>query len=1030
MFADLSNSTRLAAEMEAEDYAELLDELREQYDRVLERHGGMVFRVQGDGLLACFGYPNAREDDARRAVEAALELHEAVKAKNRDGRRLSLHTGIHAGLVLLAPGDEVSGRLVLFGQTVNVAARLAEAAAADQILASRDSLGAECHFFETDAGRELQLPDIDEPITVWSVYDRANVANRFEARSLRGLTPFIGRTDELQRLNTRMTSAILGSAHYLAISAPPGQGKSRLAEEFISGLDNNRIHVLRGYCESYLSAAPLQPFLQMLRTICRIDYSMPAEQALEAVCRTLRHINPSLAHHGPALFSALSYGRLPADTGASDAQRSTIASVAAFFALFDALAQQRPLLIFIDDWQWADDATRQLLAGIRSRIGRSICVIVAARIGGYEGVELAGAERISLRPFGEEEADAAIKALLPSINTFEISQIRDEAGGNPLFLEELCHSTLQCMPRHRFTGTGSASAWLNKLLAARVERLTPAHRAIVQTAAVIGNVIPERVLKAVSGAECVRTTMSQLSDLDIIHPAGQPGLYRFKHGIAREAIYDTVGIRERRSLHLRIAEVLKDLSSAGNAELFLEQLAYHYAAAARWTEAAHFAERAGDKAIAASALDRAQILYQAALDALDRSELTKANYLQWLLIARRLGLVCVFDPSTEHLDILKRAIEIARKFNDENALGHAEYWVGYVYYGLGDFKRATAYLETALERARSLGDASLMKWCGATLGQACAAASQYDRALELLGQAITEKRNQKRITRPAVGYAYSLACQASALGDRGEFDAAQECFQEALHLVEGAGHEVEGSICCWHSGVLLWQGRWQEALDSSLRAQGVAERVKSLYLFAMGRSLGGYASWMLDRRSDALQTILESTAWLEREGKALFISLNYGWLAEIFVANRLHHAGRQYAARALGRIRSHDRIGGAMAYRAMARAAASGRYHKTSDHYLRLAVANAALRQSPHEAVSNEMCAAEILSRAGDMEPAREHYDRALALSSKHGLAWHAQMALSQLAEPTPPLQDIPVAMVQSPETPDANAPHQVPSGR
>ncbi|MCB1519320.1 MAG: AAA family ATPase [Hyphomicrobiaceae bacterium] len=997
MFADLSHSTRLSAEMEAEDYAELLDELRAKYDHVLERHGGMVFRVQGDGLLACFGYPNAREDDARRAVEAALELHQAVATRNPDGRRLCLHTGIHAGLVLLAPGDDVSGRLVLFGQAVNIAARLADVALDDEILASQDSLGAECHFFETDAGRVLSLPDIDKPIAVWSIRKKANVANRFEARSLRGLTPFVGRHDELRRLGSRMDAVVSGSAHYLAISAPPGQGKSRLADEFISRLDHDRIHVLRGYCESYLSAPPLQPFLQMLRSICRIEYSMSAADAREAVRRTLAQISPSLTHHAPSLFAALSYESSTEGEEGGGAQQASVASGAAFSALFDALALERPLLIFIDDWQWADDATRQLLAGIRGRIERSICVVVATRLVNFEGVELAGAERISLKPLRDEESDATIKTLLQSANTFEISQIREEAGGNPLFLEELCHSASQRMPRHQATGTSGASAWLSRLLAARVERLTTEHRDIVRTAAVIGNVIPARVLEIVSGASGLQATMCELSNLDVIHPAEQLGMYRFKHGIAREAIYETVGARERQILHLRIAEALEGLAALGQTELLHEQLAYHYAAAARWTEAAKYSERAGDKAIAASALDRAQAQYQAALDALGRTELTQENYVKWLMIARRLGLVCVFDPSAEHLDVLMRAIEVARRFNDENGLGHAEYWVGYVYYGLGDFKRATMHLEVALARAQRLGDASLMKWCGATLGQAYAAASQYDRALDLLGQAIDEKRRQKRMTRPAVGYAYSLACQASALGDRGEFDAAAECFREALQAVEGAGHEVEGSICCWQSGVQLWQGRWQDALDSSRRAQRVAERVKSLYLYAMSRSLGGYASWKLDGRSDALQTILESTAWLERAGKALFISLNYGWLAEILVANRLQHAGRQYAARALGRIRSHDRIGGAMAFRAMAQAAASGRYHKTSEHYLRLAAENAALRQSPHEIVGNAMCAAEILSNAGEVARAREHYEQALYLSNRLGMTWHAELASAHL---------------------------------
>ncbi|MCB1503418.1 MAG: AAA family ATPase [Hyphomicrobiaceae bacterium] len=997
LFADLSRSTRLAARMEAEDYAELLTTLRATYDDVISRHGGNVLRVQGDGLLACFGYPNARENDGRRATEAALELHAAVRDLAPDGQPLSLHTGIHAGLVLLERGDDVSGRMVVFGTATNIAARISDKAKDDEILVSKETLGAERHFFVTDGGRTLHLADIDDPIGVWQIKATSATGSLFEARSRSGLTPFVGRQTELDTLNQRLKATIADNPKYLAISAPPGQGKSRLAEEFLCRITPTQARVLRGHCESYLSAPPLQPFLHMLRSLCGIQYGMSPATAALALEATLQSIDPSLLEHKSALLAALSLS----SANQQDNTTQTVAarSMTAAMKLFDTLAARSPLVLFIDDWQWADDATRQLLAAIRSLPGRRIFSLVATRQIPHASVGLAGAEILTLTPLGSAESETAIRHLLKGANTFEVSEIRADSGGNPLFLEELCHSATHDRTSSRRKGIQSTSAWLNKLIEARVERLPHAQKELVRIAAVIGNIIPARILQLVTGYGPDHPMLADLAEQDLIYPAGQPDMLRFKHGIARDVIYETVGIHLRKALHLRIAEALRNLASREDTEEELyEHLAYHFGAAQQWNDAARYAESAGDKAIAVSALDRAQIQYQAALNALDRTDLDEASYRQWKQIAQRLGLVCVFDPSNEQLQVLQRAIKLAIRFEDDIGRGHAEYWVGYIYYGLGNFKEATRYLEIALRRAKSNKDDALIKWCSATLGQASAAAGDYDQALNLLGQAIDEKRKRGRISRPAVGYAYTLACNGSVLGDQGRFEEADDCFKEAVSLVRGSGHEVEGSVLCWRSGVQLWRGHWDAAIDTADQAQRVAERVKSLYLYSMSRSLGGYAKWMGRQDPDALQAILEATTWLERDGKSLFISLNYGWLSEILVARGQFHAARQYAARALKRARSHDRIGGAMACRAMARAAAAGQHHKSPGHYLVFAAQNAMTRNSMHETALNSLCQAELFLAIDHRAAANEHLQMALQIFDRLDMTWHAERTRSLLA--------------------------------
>lgn len=990
LFSDLSGSARLAATMETEDFAELLAALRRACETVIPKHGGTILQIQGDGILAAFGHPSAREDDGRRATEAALDLHDLVRGLRFDfplpmPNSPRLHTGIHSGLVLLEEGDAIAGRMVMIGNAANVAARLCDAASGDEILVSTETLGAESHFFQTDGERALELQGIADPIMVHRIFGRTPVGTRFEARTKRGLAPFVGRKAELQTLLQGLDDVASGRPRYLAVVASPGLGKTRLVEEFLARAATLNVAVHRGYCESYLSAEPAQPFLQILRSLCGMNYGMPAASAAEALQKSLLEIDPELLVHRPALLRALSLD-VPARGEEEAGKHAAENTVAAIGKLFDALAAAKPLIVFIDDWQWADDATRQVLAAIRTLEHRRILVLVAARESEPGDVGISGAQILTLMPFSGHEAEQTIAHLLPGRDKFVVDEIRSYAGGNPLFVEELCHSAAH---DHADRRSYSGKAWLDKLIEARVERLPPAQLALVRTAAVIGNVIPLPVLESITGYTVDHPLIRALTERDLIYPGDQRGTLRFKHAIARDVIYDSVGLRERRALHMRTAQTLKEQASSGMEEELYELLAYHYGAGGNALEAARYCELAGDKAMAASALDRAQVQYVAALAAIDPLEHTEGNYQRWMQIAQRLAMACVFDPSRERLEVLRRAVDLAAAHDDQYARAYAEFWVGYIYYALGESGEAIAHMEAALEGAKSAGDAPLVRQIRATLGQACAAACDYEKAIVLLDEAIDARHQRRRSGRPAVGFAYTLACKASVLGDRGMFVQAYQCFDEALGSVRGAGHQVEGSILCWRSGVSLWQGRWDEARQSALAAQTVAERVKSLYLYAMSLSLGAYATWAMHGTAGALQSIVDATSWLENRDRGLFISLNYGWLVEGMVASQDWGTAREYAARAMMRERNHDRIGVAMAYRAMARASAAGQNRQSAEHYLGLAMNNARARGSPHEIALTQLCEAEIRLAGEQRTQAAALLDQAGAAFDAMAMTWH-----------------------------------------
>ena len=989
LFADLTGSTRLSASLEAENYAALLARLSHAYWTVVARHGGLVVRIQGDGMLAVFGHPEPGEDDGRRATEAALDLHEAVRAlrvsppPSAAPAGLSLHSGIHAGMVLIGEGDVVRGRLELTGITPNIAARLSAAALPDEVLVSAETLGPDSGLFVIASRRTLQLEGAPAPVVALSVLARAAADNRYAARAKRGLSPFVGREDLLAGMAALRDQAWAGGARALALVAAAGMGKTRLANQFLDRCQAEGGTVLRAYCESYLGAEPLQPFQQMLRALAPPQPGLGGEAAAEEARRRLAEHAPGWNPPASFLPHALSLS-LPAAAQPEVLPPQSVRSV--FVNLFAEMARRQPLVMFIDDWQWADDGSHQLLVALMA-LQVPLLVLLADR--GPLPLALPQAVgTIEVVPLTEGEAERTVKRWLPGAHPFLVRDICSYAGGNPLFLEELCHRAANDAEVQPIVRVHGGEAWLNGLIASRVARLPRAQLELMQSAAVIGHNMPHWLFERVTGCPAADPLVQALAEQDLIYPGEQPGTLRFKHGITRDVVYDGVGLRERTRLHLATAHALAARSSdmATTGAEACEALAYHFAAAGQQQQAAAYAEAAGDRAVFASALDRAKTQYRAALSALGGLEFTPAVARRWTAISQRLGLASVFDPSRDELPLFERAVELGQASGDAPAIARAHYWLGYMHYALGDAPAALRHLDEARHQARRSDDARLGVQIDATLGQALASAGRYGEALALLDTAIAIKRRHRSGAGNAVGLTYSLACKGYALGDQGDFDAAQACFEEALNDTACDQPEVIGSVRGWYGAVRLWQGRYEDAHRLAAEAWREGERVRSLHLMAMGRAVSGCARWRLDGEPQALDDLREAVGWLSRRGNALFSSLNHGWLADALAATGDTQGARQHAAQALRRARHSDMLGASLACRTMCLQAARAGQHARAERWLGAARHWAARRESRREAAENMLCAAELSLVCGRPEQALPLLDDAAAAFTALGM--------------------------------------------
>jgi predicted ATPase/class 3 adenylate cyclase len=637
LFCDLVGSTELAARLDPEELREVIRGYHEKAAAAVERFEGHVAKYLGDGVVVYFGWPKAHEDDAERAVRAGLAVVDAVtQLPAGAGIRLEARVGIGTGVAVVGDliGEGSAREESVVGETPAVAARLQAFAPSGAVVIGDATRRLVSGLFELDDLGPQRLKGFAEPLAVWRVVSESRTEGRFEARHRAGLTPLVGRDEELSLLLRRWQQAKDGEGQLVLLPGEPGIGKSRLVRELRGRLEGEPHLWLTYQCSPYHTSSPLHPVVEQLERAGGFQRDDMAEIKLDKLEALLAQGTKKLEGVVPLVAALLGIPTgdryaLPELTP----QRQKQLALEALVDQLEGLSAEQPVLLVYEDVHWIDPTTQELLGLAIERIPRlPVLAIVTFRpefVPPWSGQPHLSA--LPLSRLGRRDGAAMVDRVVGAKPLpVEVSaQIVAKTDGVPLFVEELTKAVLEsgllsdAGDRYELSGPLPPLAipeTLQDSLLARLDRLTPV-KEIAQIGAAIGREFSHALLAAVADrpeAE-LQAALDQLVSSELVFRRGAPpgATYSFKHALVQDAAYGTLLKSRRQHLHARIANVL-ERQFPDQAEAQPELLAQHCAQAGLIENAIDYWYKAGQQAIARSAMPEAIAQLTHALELLTR----------------------------------------------------------------------------------------------------------------------------------------------------------------------------------------------------------------------------------------------------------------------------------------------------------------------------------------------------------------------------------------------------------------------------
>jgi class 3 adenylate cyclase/tetratricopeptide (TPR) repeat protein len=923
LFADLKGSMELLADRDPEEARKVLDPVLERMMEAVHRYEGTVNQVMGDGIMALFGAPLAHEDHAVRACYAALRMQESVKKYADEVRRshaavVKIRVGLNSGeVVVRAIGSDLRMDYTAVGQTTHLAARMEQFASPGSILLTPSTLELVEGFVAVKPLGPVPVKGLADPMEVYEVTGPGPARTRLQAGARRGLTRFVGRDAELEQLRRAQQLAGTGHGQVAAIVGEAGVGKSRLVYEFTHSHRLQGWLVLESASVSYGKATSYLPVIDLLKGYFKIQDRDNLREIREKMTGKLLTLDRGLEPTLPPLLSLL-------DVPVDDASWRTLDPPGRRQQTLDAVrrlvlreAREQPLLLIFEDLHWIDSETQALLDGLVESLGSARLVLLVNYRPEYQHAwgSKTSYSQLRLDALPAASAGELLDALLgddPGLAPLKEILVK---RGNPFFLEETIRTLVETKAlagergRYRLTQPVQViqvPPTVQAMLAARIDRLPPEDKRLLQVAGVVGKDVPWVLLQAIADLpdEALRSGLDHLQAAEFLYETGlYPDLeYSFTHALTHEVTYGGLLQERRRELHARVVDAIERVHSDRLGEQ-IERLAHHAVRGELREKAVHYLRQAGLKAAARSALPDARVWFEKALGVLEALPESRSTLEQAFEV--RLELRPVLTQLGEvrwALERLREAEVLAEKLSDERRRGRVCALVTTVHSLLGELDEACASGTRALEIAWRLGDLRLRILATTYLEQAHYYRGEYERVVELA------RDNLAALPADCVYEYFELTAPASvydrvwlvvSLAELGGFAEAAEHEAEAIRIADPTHHAYTVGMAHRAAGMLhLLKGDWAKA--RSLLEHGIAV-VRTGNVVVLLPTAVASSAWVLAQlgeATEALNRVREGEQLFERQAARGTVALR-GWA--------YHSLGR--ACLLLGRLDEARRLG-------------------------------------------------------------------------------------------------------------------------
>jgi class 3 adenylate cyclase/tetratricopeptide (TPR) repeat protein len=884
LFADLKGSTELIRDLDPEQAQALLDPaLRHMMDAV-HRYEGTVNQVLGDGIMALFGAPVAHEDHAVRACYAALAMQTALRRYAEEVRRahgleMQARVGINSGeVVVRAIGNDLHMDYSAVGQTTHLAARMEQLATPGSIRLTAATLRLAEGLVEVNALGQFPVKGLTEPVEVFELVGASAIRGRLQASAARGLTRFVGRQQELTTLQQALERAGVGHGQVVTVIGEAGLGKSRLAYEFVHSHHTPGWLVLESASVSYGKATPYFLIIDLLRRYCHIEEHDDARTIRAKVTGQLLTLDEALQDTVPALLSLLDALPEASPFVQLDPPQRRQRTLEALKRVFVRESQVQPLLLVFEDVHWIDSETQAVLNSLVESLPTARLLLLVNYRPEYHHSWGAKTYYTQLRldPLPPVSAEEFLQALLgddPSLEPLKPLLIA-RTGGNPFFLEESVRTLAEigvlvgehgAYRRAQAIPTIQMPATVQAVLAARIDRLPPEEKRLLQTAAVIGTEVPLPLLQAITALPeaAFHHGLVHLQAADFLYETRlfPEHAYTFKHALTHEVAYGSLLQERRRAVHAQIVEALEALVEDRVAEA-VERLAHHALRGEVWDKALTYCRQAGEKALARSAYREAVEYCEQALVAHPHLPETRATREQ--AIDLRLALRLALRPLGDYgrmLACLREAEALAEALDDPHRLGQVSVFLAAHFFFRGAYDQSLTTAQRALALATAGGDAVLHALAHQRLAMVYQAQGDYREAITCLEQPMAffkgaryHERFGQMILPTVLSHTYLTMCHA----ELGLFAAGRALGEEGLRIAEAVEHPAS-LIQSYHGlGMLsLRQGDLPRALPLLERAVSLCHETDLPAYFAWSAAVLGAAYALWGRGADAVPLLTQ-----------------------------------------------------------------------------------------------------------------------------------------------------------------------------